>query len=43
MATLKDLRAYMSVPEKPVTLAEMKELTKEDREELLQELENLDN
>lgn len=38
MATLKDVRDYLSVPGKPVTLIEMKELTKSDREDLIAEL-----
>ena len=36
MATLNDVRNYIGTPDRPVTLTEMKELTKEDRAELVE-------
>lgn len=41
MATLNELKAYLSVPGKPVTMTELKELSKDERTELLTMLDEV--
>jgi len=41
MATLRTIKDFMSTPEKPVQLSEMKALTKEDREYLSNEYDKV--
>lgn len=43
MATLTEVKEFFSVPLKPVSMSELKELTKEDKEELKSLLDEYNN